>query len=107
MGRRTNSARRRFCAGDLAKITKAWNCLLEGRTVRVVRPYTESEWVVRLLGEPALSVSEDRQRFVVTGNVVADDWALEPLNNTPYCRENEATDSIAPAAHHHPEAVST
>lgn len=65
--------------GDLAKIKRAWNALLVGKLVHVRRVHEGNKWLVSLLGEPALGVGEDRQRFVMTRTLIADDSALEPV----------------------------
>jgi hypothetical protein len=69
--------------GDIAKIKVAWNALLRGQFVLVRRAYGDGKWLVRLLGEPAFCVSEDRKHFVDTRTLIADDWALEPLRGEP------------------------
>lgn len=65
--------------GDLARIKKAWNELLEGRLVFIRRAYSSTEWLVYLLDGPAFGVSEDRCHLVVARAMIADDWALEPI----------------------------
>lgn len=65
--------------GDLARIRKAWNTLLEGKLVLVRRAYSDTEWLVCLFDGPAFALSEDRQRYVATQTLIADDWALVPL----------------------------
>ncbi|ARK80994.1 hypothetical protein BOC40_11725 [Burkholderia pseudomallei] len=65
--------------GDLVRIKSSWNSLLVGRSAFVRRAYSECEWVINLLGEPALVPSEDGARIIVARSIIADDWALEPL----------------------------
>ncbi|WP_331708672.1 hypothetical protein [Pandoraea sputorum] len=69
----------RFSVGDVARIKRAWNSTLEGRLARVRRAYSDTEWVIELCDGPALSLSEDRSRFVVATVMVADDWDLDPV----------------------------
>ncbi|VVE90429.1 hypothetical protein PBR20603_04413 [Pandoraea bronchicola] len=79
--------------GDLARIKKAWNELLEGRLVFIRRAYSATEWLVYLLDGPAFSVSEDRCHLVVARSMIADDWALEPVGGQRASEEDEVTDS--------------
>lgn len=81
--------------GDLAQIRMAWNVLLEGKLVLVRRAYSDTEWLVCLFDGPAFALSEDRQRYVATQTLIADDWALEPLTGERVlpCRK-EATGSV-------------
>lgn len=65
--------------GDLVRIKTSWNSLLVGRSAFVRRAYSECEWVINLLGEPALVPSEDGARIIAARSIIADDWALEPL----------------------------
>lgn len=89
-------AKLRCRPGDLARIRKAWNGLLEGRLVLVRHSYSETEWLVRVLDGPAFGLSEDRRRYVVTQTLIADDWALEPLGREPQPPNADAvTDSVA------------
>ncbi len=84
--------------GDLARIKKAWNELLEGRLVFIRRAYSSTEWLVYLLDGPAFSVSEDRCHLVVARSMIADDWALEPVGGQHRKLAEEATDSIGQSA---------
>lgn len=79
--------------GDLARIKKAWNELLEGRLVFIRRAYSATEWLVYLLDGPAFSVSEDRCHLVVARSMIADDWALEPIGGTCHDEADDLTDS--------------
>ncbi|VVE68900.1 hypothetical protein PAN31117_03133 [Pandoraea anapnoica] len=84
--------------GDLARIKKAWNELLEGRLVFIRRSYSSTEWLVYLLDGPAFSVSEDRCHLVVARSMIADDWALEPIGGQRREPSEEATDSVCQSA---------
>lgn len=99
-------SRLRCRPGDLARIKLSWNSLLVGRTAFVRKAYSQSEWIISLLGEPALVPSEDGTRIIAARSIIADDWALEPLMRLSGgdC-EHELTRSIAPAALHHWEAA--
>lgn len=85
--------------GDLARIRKAWNELLEGRLVFIRRAYSSTEWLVYLLDGPAFSVSEDRCHLVVARSMIADDWALEPVGGQIAGDAVEVTDSVDRSAH--------
>lgn len=92
--------------GDLARIKSSWNSLLVGRTVFVRRAYSDCEWIIALLGEPALVPSEDGARVIAARSIIADDWALEPIIGVDAGdRERELIYSSAPAAHPLREAV--
>lgn len=85
--------------GDLVRIKSSWNSLLVGRSALVRRAYSECEWVISLLGEPALVPSEDGMRIIAARSIIADDWALEPLIGTCASdRQQEITCSGARAA---------
>ncbi|HDR9802416.1 TPA: hypothetical protein QDC55_003290 [Burkholderia cenocepacia] len=73
--------------GDLARIKSAWNTLLIGKIVLVRSAYTDSEWLVTLLDNPALTIRENRTGFVVTRAFIADDWSLEPLRGVEQANE--------------------
>lgn len=67
--------------GDLARIKTSWNSLLVGRIAFVRSAYSETEWVIALLGEPALVPNPDGTRIIAARLIIADDWALEPLTS--------------------------
>lgn len=75
--------------GDLARIKSSWNSLLVGRTALVRKPYSESEWVISIVGDPALVPSEDGSRIIAARLIIADDWALEPLARV-FCNNRES-----------------
>ena len=81
--------------GDLARIKKAWNELLEGRLVFIRHAYSATEWLVYLLDGPAFSISEDRCHMVVSRSMIADDWALEPISGQREPDVQQTTDSDA------------
>ncbi len=85
--------------GDLARINKAWNELLEGRLVFIRRAYSATEWLVYLLDGPAFSMSEDRCHMVVARAMIADDWALEPVGGTREAVSDDVTGSDDRSVH--------
>lgn len=89
----SGSSRLRCKPGDLARINKAWNELLEGRLVFIRRAYSATEWLVYLLDGPAFSMSEDRCHMVVARAMIADDWALEPIGGARDATSGDVTDS--------------
>ncbi len=91
--------------GDLARIKKAWNELLEGRLVFIRRAYSSTEWLVYLLDGPAFAVSEDRCHLVVARAMIADDWALEPLHGTRPESAGDVTDSGDQLVHRPAEVI--
>lgn len=92
--------------GDLVRIKSSWNSLLVGRSAFVRRAYSECEWVIALLGEPALVPSEDGTRIIAARSIIADDWALEPIVGTDASNSGrELTYSSVQAARHQREAV--
>lgn len=101
----TRTTKLRCKPGDLARIRKAWNRLLEGRLVFVRRAYSKTEWVVCLLDGPAFTLGEDCRRYIATRNLIADDWALEPLVGEHHIpRAERATGLGAPEVHSRLEA---
>lgn len=98
------SSRLRCKPGDLARIKKAWNELLEGRLVFIRRAYSETEWLVYLLDGPAFSMSEDRCHMVVARAMIADDWALEPIGGARDEEADDVTDSDDQSVRHPQEA---
>lgn len=91
--------------GDLARIKKAWNELLEGRLVFIRRAWSETEWLVYLLDGPAFSVSEDRCHLVVARAMIADDWALEPIGGARRADTDSVTDSVDQSVRRPREAI--
>lgn len=65
--------------GDMAFIKRSWNPLLIGGLVLVKTMRPDGNWLVELLGQPALLPSEDRRRCIVASRVIAEDSALVPL----------------------------
>lgn len=65
--------------GDMAFIKRSWNPLLIGSLVLVKTMRPDGNWLVDLLGQPALLPSEDRRRYIVASRVIAEDSALDPL----------------------------
>lgn len=65
--------------GDMAFIKRSWNPLLIGSLVLVKTMRTDGNWLVDLLGQPALLPSEDRRKCIVASRVIAEDSALVPL----------------------------
>lgn len=65
--------------GDMAFIKRSWNPLLIGSLVLVKTMRPDGNWLVDLLGQPALLPSEDRRRYIVASRVIAEDKDLEPL----------------------------
>lgn len=84
--------------GDLVRIKSSWNSLLVGRAAFVRRAYSECEWVINLLGEPALVPSEDGTSIIAARSIIADDWALEPLAGIDCCSVRGLTCSSGRAA---------
>ncbi|BET09407.1 hypothetical protein THI4931_04490 [Pandoraea sputorum] len=89
----SGSSQLRCKPGDLARIKKAWNELLEGRLVFIRRSYSATQWMVYLLDGPAFAISEDRCHLVVARAMIADDWALEPIGGVREDDDEDATDS--------------
>lgn len=79
MDRETSVGRRRCRRGDLARVVEAWNPALVGRIVLVRAAYSETEWVVTLLGEPGVTLTKNRKRIVASNCALAYDSALEPI----------------------------
>lgn len=92
---KSGSSQLRCKPGDLARIKKAWNELLEGRLVFIRRPYSATQWMVYLLDGPAFAISEDRCHMVVARAMIADDWALEPIGGVRGDNCEGATDSAS------------
>lgn len=65
--------------GDMAFIKRSWNPLLIGSLVLVKSMRRDGNWLVDLLGQPALLPSEDRRRYIVASRVIAEDSALVPF----------------------------
>ena len=99
-------SRLRCRPGDLARIKLSWNSLLVGRTAFVRKAYSQTEWIISLLGEPALVPSEDGTRIIAARSIIADDWALEPIVGMDASGgDRQLTYSSAQAARHQREAV--
>ncbi|VVE30695.1 hypothetical protein PMO31116_03594 [Pandoraea morbifera] len=65
--------------GDMALIKRSWNPLLIGSLVLVKTMRPDGNWLVNLLGQPALLPSEDRRKYIVASRVIAEDNAFVPL----------------------------
>ena len=89
------SSQLRCKPGDLARIKKAWNELLEGRLVFIRRAYSATQWMVYLLDGPAFAISEDRCHMVVARAMIADDWALEPIGGVRQDGSEDVKDSAS------------
>lgn len=100
----SGSSQLRCKPGDLARINKAWNELLEGRLVFIRRAHSSTEWLVYLLDGPAFSVSEDRCHMVVARAMIADDWALEPIGGARDVVSDDVTGSDDQPARRRPGA---
>lgn len=95
----SGSSQLRCKPGDLARINKAWNELLEGRLVFIRRAHSSTEWLVYLLDGPAFSMSEDRCHMVVARAMIADDWALDPIGGARNAASDDVTGSDDQPAH--------
>ena len=79
VNQQTTAVRLRCRPGDLATIKEAWNPALIGRVVLIKAAHSPTEWMVTLLGEPAVTLTKNRKRIATSNCVLAYDSALEPI----------------------------
>lgn len=100
MGEKEKNRKTYRCrAGDFARIKVAWNGLLVGAVVLVKGLLPYGRWETVVVGDPALGISTQAGRFVVTRLWRAEDKDLDPIGDEEALALLTVTDLGRPLDH--------